>query len=108
MCSLLSPGKAMILMGTSSNHYIEEAANGYKENLASDYDNKELTIGDLQGVVLKEIYILELFFPNTNALTRKLPTIPTTLFVTTTTRRRNHTKGAKNICVYYARETTPH
>ena len=79
-----------------------------KKNLASDHDNKKLTIGDLQDVVLKEIYIMKLFFPNTNALTRKLPTTPTALFVTTTTRRRNHTKGAKNICVYYARETTPH
>ena len=72
-----------------------------KKNIARDHENREWTISDLQGAILKEIHILELGIQNTTTLTSQLPAIPTASFITTTTRRRNHTEGAKkHSCVF--------
>lgn len=72
-----------------------------KKNIVRDYENREWTIGDLQGAILKEIHILELDIQSTSTLTGLPPDIPTASFVTTTNRRRNHTEGVKkHSCVF--------
>ena len=77
-----------------------------KKNIARDYENREWTISDLQGAILKEIHILELDIQSTNTLTSQPPDIPTALFVTTMTRRRNHTEGVKKY--YISKNSVSH
>ena len=74
---------------------LEKLPTDTKKNLVRDHENREWTISDLQGAILKEIPILELGIQSTNTLTSQPPAIPTALFVTTMTRRRNQTEGAK-------------
>ena len=79
---------------------VEAAAEVTKKNIARDYENREWTIGDLQGAILKEIHILELDIQNINTLTSQPPDILTASFITTTTRKKNHTGVKKHSCVF--------